>query len=253
MSTRLPSDASTAPVSATDFGVTLTVESFVPYGVLASIGIGVSSPGCEAPREQLATYGLHQSELALAASLPALQSAGFVAGRRALRAALGRIAPDRTIGPLLRTHRGAPTLPTGLTGSISHKRSRAIAVAAPSDGEVLGVDLEARPQDGDPLRHSIADRILTASERERLDGLDALAHRETTLVHFALKEAVYKSIDPYVGRYVRFTEVELEVGADGFAMVRLLLPEASVQEVAVEAHWRFEGNWIIAMARSHRP
>ena len=253
MSTRHPSDASAAPGSATDFGVTLTVESFVPYGVLASVGIGVSSPEREAPREQFETHGLHQAELALAASLPALQSAGFVAGRRALRAALAHIAPDTAIGPLLRTHRGAPTLPMGLTGSISHKRSRAIAMAAPSDGDVLGVDLEARPQDGDPLRRSIAHRILTVSERERLDGLDALAHHETTLVHFALKEAVYKSIDPYVGRYVRFTEVELDVGADGFAMVRLLLPEASVQEVTVDAHWRFEGTWIIAMARSHCP
>ena len=253
MSTRPPSHASAAPASATDFGVTLTVESFVPYGVFASVEIGVSSPAREAPREPFETHGLHEAELAFAASLPTLQSAGFIAGRRALRAALGRIAPDTTIGPLLRTHRGAPTLPTGLTGSISHKRSRAIAVAAPSDGDVLGVDLEARPQKGDPLRRSIAQRILTASERERLDGLDAWAHHETTLVHFALKEAVYKSIDPYVGRYVRFTEVELDVGDDGFAMVRLLLPESSVQEVAVEAHWRFEGHWIIAMAQSHRP
>ncbi len=253
MSTRLPSDASGAPASATDVGITLTVESFVPYGVLASVGIGVASPFRAVPREQFEMHGLHQAEIALAASLPVLQRAGFIAGRRALRAALGRVAPATAIGPLLRTHRGAPTLPTGLTGSISHKRSRAIAVAAPSDGDVLGVDLEARPQDGDPLRHSIADRILTVSERERIDGLDALAHRETTLVHFALKEAVYKSIDPYVGRYVRFTEVELDVRADGFAVVRLLLPEASVQEVAVSAHWRFEGDWIVAMARSHRP
>ena len=85
-----------------------------------------------------------------------------------------------------------------------------------------------------------------------MDGMDLLAHRESTLVRFAIKEAVYKAIDPYVGRYVRFTEVELEVADDGRAAVRLLLPEADMQRVQVEAHWRFEDRWIIAMARSVR-
>ncbi|MEQ1692553.1 MAG: 4'-phosphopantetheinyl transferase superfamily protein [Gemmatimonas sp.] len=200
----------------------------------------------------MAQSDLHHAERALAASLPAVQGAGFVAGRRALRAALEHLAPGTLIAPLLRTHRGAPLLPEGLTGSISHKRARAIAVAAPAAGSVIGVDLEARPRETDVTRHSLATRILTLTQLDRLAGLDELAHREATLVHFALKEAVYKAIDPHVERYVRFAEVELDVRDDGTASVRLLLPEPRMRAVHVDAHWRFDGRWIIALARSQR-
>jgi enterobactin synthetase component D len=117
---------------------------------------------------------------------------------------------------------------------------------------LVGVDLEERPTARDLERPSIASRVLTAAERDVIDGLELPSHREATLVRFAIKEAVYKAIDPYVGRYVRFTEVELDVSHDGQATVRLLLPEPAMQRVHVEARWRFEDRWIIAMARSVR-
>jgi 4'-phosphopantetheinyl transferase EntD len=109
-----------------------------------------------------------------------------------------------------------------------------------------------RAPDGARPRASINSIALTAAEREVIDGLALPSHREATLVRFAIKEAVYKAIDPYVGRYVRFTEVELDVLHDGQATVRLLLPEPAMQHVHVEARWRFEDRWIIAMARSVR-
>ncbi|MBL0171369.1 MAG: 4'-phosphopantetheinyl transferase superfamily protein [Gemmatimonadaceae bacterium] len=245
--------APVSPHGAAGDAVALTAEPFVPSGVFASIEIGSITAEHGNTRAPIDAHGLHEAERALAESLPSLLSAGFVAGRRALRAALQQVAPNEVIGPLLRTARGAPTLPFGLTGSISHKRARAIAVAAPSAGTVLGVDLEERPLDVDLTRPSIATRILTDIERARIEGLDALAHREATLVHFALKEAVYKAIDPYVQRYVRFTEVELEIGAHGTAQVRLLLPEPIMRDVRIDAQWRFDGRWIIALAQSHHP
>jgi enterobactin synthetase component D len=233
--------------------ISVTLEPLVPRAVLASIDIDVASPRLDGEIDTFESPGLHEAERQFAASLSAAQRPSFVAGRQALRAALQHVAPDQLIAPLLRTHRGAPVLPAGLTGSISHKRERAIAVAAPSSGDMVGVDLEERPLEKDLTRRSIAERILTGRELERLEGLDALAHREATLVHFALKEAVYKAIDPYVERYVRFTEVELDVHPSGRAVVRLSLPESSVQHVNVDAIWRFDGRWIIAMARSSRP
>ncbi len=221
--------------------VTVASDPFLARGVLASVVIGES-----------ADEALHAHERELVQTMAPLRRATFAAGRHALRAAIRAVAPSHADGPLLRTTRGAPQVPAGVTGSISHKRSRAVAIAAPSNGELVGVDLEARPTAADAGKISISDRILTSAELAAIDGLDALAHREATLVHFAIKEAIYKAIDPYVQRYVRFTEVELDVRTNGTAAVRLLLPELRAGEVMVESHWRVDDSWIIAMARSRR-
>lgn len=223
-------------------------ETFVRSGVLASVDIDQADAD-ERARDG-AAGDLHDAELAFAQSLAVGHRSGFVAGRRALRAAVQRLSPGAAVPPMLRTDRGAPQLPSGLTGSISHKRERAIALAAPSTGGLVGVDLEVRPQESDLARPSIASRILTEAEQDRLRALDAMMHRESTLVHFALKEAVYKAIDPLVQRYVRFAEVELEVESTGLARVRLALPEPVMRDVRVDAYWRFEGRWIVAMAHS---
>lgn len=195
---------------------------------------------------------LHDDERALMAAMAEARQASFAAGRQALRAALRAVAPDYAAAALLRTTRGAPRLPQGTTGSISHKRARAVAIAAVSERTFVGVDLEHRPTEADLTRISIADRILTPRELDALHRLDALAHREATLLRFALKEAVYKAIDPYVQRYVRFTEVELDVHDDGAVAVHLRLPDLDSTRVHVDARWRFDGDWIIAVARSIR-
>jgi len=241
----MPSSDPTTPPPTSITPTAVLSNLFLPAGVFASVDI---VPDVMAP----AARDLHVEEHALVASMPALRQATFVAGRQALRAAVRAVAPGQADAPLLRTRRGAPQMPEGIAGSISHKRTRAIAIAAPRSGGLLGIDLELRPVEADASRPSIADRILTSAERAALEGLDALAHREATLVRFALKEAVYKAIDPYVERYVRFTEVELDVRHDGTAIVRLLLPELSEDEVVVESRWRVDDRWIIAVARSVR-
>jgi enterobactin synthetase component D len=216
----------------------VTEEPFIPGSAMASVALGaIAAHGDEVAVGPASD--IHADELAFAASLAPARREAFLAGRWALRAALRQIAPHNVSSPLLQTGRGAPHLPQGWTGSISHKRTRAIALAAPSIGGRLGVDLEERPADTDPERPSIASRILTAAEREALEGLNPLAHREATLVRFAIKEAVYKAIDPFVQRYVRFTEVELDVADDGGTTVRLLLPEAAARAIHVQARWRF--------------
>ena len=204
----------------------------------------------------LETGALHSAEAALAMTLPTARRAAFVAGRIALRAAIHAVAPDRgdvpllLARPLLRTTRGAPTLPTGVLGSISHKRTHALAIALSADRGHVGVDLEERPHESDAMRPSIASRVLTAREQDTLTSLDVFAHREATLLRFALKEAIYKAIDPIVERYVRFTEVEVDVHDDGRADVRLLLPELTEQRWHVDAHWHRDETWIVATARS---
>jgi 4'-phosphopantetheinyl transferase EntD len=229
----------------------------VPGGVLVAVPIVDATE---------ATTAVPAAERALAEALPPSQRGAFLAGRAALRHAVAQVSPESAAAPLLRTPRGAPTLPPAVRGSVSHKRTRAVAIAGPArapDGH-LGIDLEARP---DPSRWSATDaahrargdalarRILTDRERVLLHedtgaAGDALRLREALLVRFAIKEAVYKAIDPLVQRYVRFTEVEVDLARDDTARVRLLLPELSDGRVEVTASWQCDDHWIVAIAAS---
>lgn len=243
----------------------------VPEGVLAFVP--VYAPAAHGDDEH---DDIDPAELELALAMSPVRRHGFVAGRQALRAALRALDPALANAPLLRTARGAPTVPRGATGSVSHKRTRAVALAAPRRDEeqlrFVGVDLEARPHALDPAREAVgehvpdrtralASRILTAREFDRIAPLDDAAHRDATLLYFALKEAVYKTIDPFVCRYVRFTEVELTLATDalmegdtsGIALVTLRLPECDEVPLHVDAAWTLEPEWIVATAISASP
>jgi enterobactin synthetase component D len=175
---------------------------------------------------------LHDDELALAAALAPPRRRELSAGRAALREALGMnvaILPD---------DRGAPVLPSGWVGSISHKGPRAAAIVAPAGQGFIGVDLEIAA----PSRMPIERRILTPREQ-------GVTGKEVTL-RFAIKEAIYKAVDPFVRRYVAFTEVELDVHADGRVDVHVLDP--SRLPVTIEAWWRERDGFWLATARANR-
>jgi 4'-phosphopantetheinyl transferase EntD len=143
-----------------------------------------------------------------------------------------------------------------VAGSVSHKHDAALALMAPRRAAVaggsmhVGVDLEHRPTERDVTRPSIARRILTAGELDALSALDAdpLAQRERVILSFAIKEAVYKAIDPTVQRYVRFTEVALQFGDNGLVSVSLLLPELTTGQITVRAQYSLDDRWIVATA-----
>jgi enterobactin synthetase component D len=172
--------------------------------------------------------GLAPDEQRRAAELPEARRGAYIAGRTALHLALGSVMPIPS------DDRGAPVLPVGWVGSISHKGRRAAALVSPAGAGHVGVDLElaAAP------RQDIARRILTPRE------LDALPDRgRAVTLRFAIKEAIYKAIDPYARRYVGFTEVELELTGDAVAVTTAL-------PYAIEAAWReHAGHWL-ATARA---
>ena len=128
-------------------------------------------------------------------------------------------------------------LPAGWVGSVSHKGPRAAAIVAPAGAGSIGIDLELAA----PPRLDIARRILTAREQSRLPALDR--GRAVTL-RFAIKEAIYKAIDPTLRRYVGFTEVELELEAERCTVTSAL-------PFAIEVAWReHAGHWL-ATARAN--
>lgn len=155
----------------------------------------------------------------------------LIAGRTALHLALEDFSHA-----ILPDDRGAPILPAGLSGSVSHKGAFAAAIVAPADGGFVGIDLERAA----PPRSDIARRILTAREQAALPDRG----RAVTL-RFAIKEAIYKAIDPVVRRYVGFTEVELDLLADSCAITTEI-------PLAIEAHWREHGEHWLATARARR-
>ena len=173
-------------------------------------------------------------ELVVAAALGPVRRRELIAGRTAMRRLLGQRVP------IIADDRGAPILPAGWVGSISHKGARAAALIAPADTGFVGIDLELAAAPRQPIEK----RILTPAELGRVrDG------RDVTL-HFAIKEAVYKAIDPIVRRYVGFTEVELDIAREGACIVRVV--DASRLPVAIEAWWQErDGHWL-ATARATR-
>ncbi len=163
---------------------------------------------------------LPDAERARAADLTPTRRRDFVAGRTALHALVGDVVIEAS-------DRGAPIV-SGWTCSISHKEPHAVALCSPAGDGFVGVDLEhARAP-----RIDIAARILTPSEPR------AIGPALTRV--FAMKEAIYKAVDPIVQRYVGFLEVEL--GVDGAV--------SSALPAAIEA-WSIEldGYWI-ATARA---
>lgn len=160
---------------------------------------------------------LHPGESEHAATLKGFRQVSFVGGRLALRLAAQQLGLQPPA--VLPDDRGCPTLPDELLGSISHKRTLAVAKVARNHGWTLGIDLE----DYGPPRPGIMGRVLTPQERAIVESLPEDRQWPATLLRFSLKEAVYKALDPWVQRYVGFQEAEVVPNTDGGAEITLTL------------------------------
>jgi phosphopantetheine--protein transferase-like protein len=189
--------------------------------------VGVAIP---AAIDEASLQALLPEECAFAASLGEARRPTWVAGRIALRAALGDIGIEA--GPILATDRGAPLLPTLAVGSISHKRTLAVALAAPA-GAPVGIDLELIA----PLRVDIARRVLTPEELASLAALAPDMREREVLLRLSCKEAIYKALDPFVRRYVAFAEVAVDPRPDGTAATTLILAHGE-SPFKVDVRWQ---------------
>jgi enterobactin synthetase component D len=204
--------------------------------------VGIALPAGEAAIDAMALEWLLPEERAIAAGLSPARRRGWVGGRVAMRSALARMG--KTAPPILADARGAPLLPDGLAGSISHKEAVAVALVATEPAARVGVDVEvdqSRPRD-------IASRILRPEELAAIEGLPAAARATAVLLRFSAKEAVYKALDPYVRRYVGFLEVAVLLGEDGGGEVRPYL-RAGEGPFVFSVRWRREDGLILTTAR----
>jgi 4'-phosphopantetheinyl transferase EntD len=189
---------------------------------------------------------LDPEDAAAARALSGARRTAWIGGRIALRAALGA-AGARDVGALARDARGAPVVPSGFVGSISHKRTIAVALAARADGDppaTVGVDVEV-PR---PLRQDIGRLVLTARERAALAGLTGAARDRELVRRFSAKEAIYKALDPWVRRFVSFQEAEITT-APGAAMEGRLALAGGEGPFALTLEDASDGDLILIAAR----
>lgn len=190
-------------------------HSASPHGVLSAVTL----PDGPDPVPDGVLSELHPVEAEFAATLRGYRQVQFVGGRLALRMARRQIGAS--LGPVLPDERGTPVLPRGFVGSVSHKRTLAVAMVARDSQGTLGVDVEDRL----PERLRIADRILRPDELAAIAPLDEPERWNALLLRFSIKESIYKALDPYVRRYVGFHEAEVTPELDGCATVHLHLAQ----------------------------
>ena len=211
---RAPSGASQVDESAHLYIPVL--QEALPHGTFA----GIALPTDPQPVPDAVLERLHPEEAEHATTLRGFRQIDFVGGRLALRDALTPLC-TRPLGPVLVDPRGGPKLPRGFVGSVSHKRGLAVAMAARRRGWSLGVDLE----DLEPPREGIAERVLRPEELEAVQALPPERRWTATVVRFSMKEAIYKGLQPFVPRYIDFSEASVELDLAGGGRIELHLAE----------------------------
>jgi enterobactin synthetase component D len=207
--------------------------------------VGVRIPAAGAALDALAQEALSPEERARAAGLPPPRRRTWVGGRAAMREALIRAGFSPVGVPS--NDRGAPVLPPGIAGSITHKEDLAAALVARESLARVGVDVEL-----DVVRsHDIASRVLTPDERVEIAHLDERGRAREVLLRFSAKEAVYKALDPFVRRYVGFGEIAVSPLEDGTARVTPGLPVGE-GPFAIEVRWRRFDGIVLTTARVER-
>lgn len=145
---------------------------------------------------------LSDSERQLVESASASRRREFASGRRVARAAMRHI--DIPSGEILADQR-QPLWPTGVVGSISHSRTIAAAVVSLRERhQGLGVDVVPVAA----VSEKTATRLLSENE---LHWVHQIGPGEWRTAVFSAKEAIYKAVNPLVGEFLAFNDVEVVV------------------------------------------
>jgi enterobactin synthetase component D len=214
----------------------------LPHGRCVGVRIPASGEQDSLLMHAPGLTGLAEEERVFLEALSPARKPTWLAGRIALHEALRDLGIEA--GAILSDQRGAPALPDGATGSISHKSTLAVALAARRrEGHCVGVDLEPVPalppsstSPGWDNRPDISSRVMTPEELASLATTPEPLRRRQVVLHFSVKEAIYKALGPLVGRYISFQEARIVVRADGAVDVILALAKHE-GPFTVEARW----------------
>ncbi|NEB13925.1 4'-phosphopantetheinyl transferase superfamily protein [Streptomyces coelicoflavus] len=185
---------------------------------------------------------LYPEEEAIVARAVAKRRREFTVVRSCARRAMEKLGVPPQ--PVLSGERGAPRWPAGLAGSMTHCDGYcAAALVRLTDLASLGIDAEP---DG-PLPDGVLEFVALPAETARLRRLDEARpgiHWERLL--FSAKESVYKAWYPLTGRWLDFTEADIEIAVDpadprrGTLRAVLLVPGPTVDGRRLS---HFDGRW----------
>ena len=158
----------------------------------------------------------------------------YSSGRRVARQALRLLGMENR--PVTARSR-IPVWPPGVVGSITHSRSVAMAMVG-FEGDIAGIGLDLELQRR--VTGQLADRVLLTRERENL------AEPDWRTMLFAAKEAAYKAVNPLIGEYLGFEDVEVTADEDGgfSAVTTRPLKSTSALEMGRGYYQRVEGHWL---------
>lgn len=133
------------------------------------------------------------------------RQAEYLAGRYAAASALKRLG---VTNPNISSGKNRePCWPAGIVGSITHKTSVAVSVAAKRDSaNLLGIDYEEWVSY--PTFQRIESRIINQKEHALLEMCD-YSKEEAFTIAFSAKESLFKALYPFVGRYFGFSAAEV--------------------------------------------
>ena len=151
---------------------------------------------------RLLVPGLHGAEMedsGQPVALPALEAAlveksvpkrqrEFALGRACARAALEKLGHGEAL--IGRRANGAPLWPEGVTGSITHTKGYAAALAG-ATSQYRGIGVDAERVGG--VTRDLWPRLFDARERDQLSALDDAGQLVMATLFFTAKEACYKA------------------------------------------------------------
>lgn len=210
------------------------IEELLPETVVA----------VEAYGHEDADTPLYPEEAALLSRAAAKRRREFAVVRSCARRAMEKLGVPPQ--PILPGERGAPGWPAGLAGSMTHCDGYcAAALVRATDLASLGIDAEVHG----PLPEGVLPSVSLPAEADRLHRLAA----ERSDIHwdrllFSAKESVYKAWFPLTGKWLDFSEADIEVFMDpghttsGGLRAGLLVPGPVVDGRRID---RFEGRWTV--------
>ena len=178
----------------------------------------------------------HHAELANAGRK---RKAEHLAGRIAAAHAL----PDHTvpgIGPS-----GEPLWPEGISGSITHSGTQAMAVVVRHPDARVGIDCEAILPDREA--REIQDGIIDAQEAMCLMRSGYPFALALTLA-FSAKESLFKALFPQVKNFMDFDCARITRLDERTLTLALTRPQADFKENTLfTLHWLLDGNQVITL------
>ncbi|WP_406170792.1 4'-phosphopantetheinyl transferase superfamily protein [Streptomyces canus] len=216
------------------------IEELLPDSVVA-----VEAYGHDEPEHTT----LYPEEAALIAPAVPKRRREFTVVRACARRAMEKLGVPPQ--PVLPGERGAPRWPAGLTGSMTHCDGYcAAALVRAADLASLGIDAEPHG----PLPEGVLESVSLPGERVslwELAGTYPAVHWDRLL--FSAKESVYKAWFPLTGKWLDFTEADIEILVDparpsgGTLRAELLVPGPLVggeRRGVIEGRWTVQGGLV---------